>query len=215
MLDYGLDVEQWDEKDGIDAKCLQSFCEYYDISQYCYDVSNQCVIKNISKNRNNESLCYFCINEHMYLINDSKIKKLLSEKAKDKAESLLKSSLFENNFKAKTNMYDELDIVENVNLNDIQKYESSIFMFTRDNGINDLNQVFEDFIKIYKVVPSNIKALNHKISKFECSIDDIKYYFVIDSNTNGNKMNYKIVKKLCKKMKLSLKINHLYHLLTN
>ena len=205
LLDYGLEVEQWDEKDGIDAKCLQSFCEYYDISHYCYDVSNQCVIKNISKNRNNESLCYFCINEHMYLINDNKIKKSLSEKAKDKAESLLKSSLFENNFKAKTNIYDELNIVENVDLIDIQKYESCIFMFTRDNGFNDLNQVFEDFIKIYKVVPSNIKALNHKISKFECSIDNIKYYFVIDSNTNGNKMNYKIVQKLCKKNKIEFK----------
>ena len=46
----------------------------------------------------------------MYLINDNKIKKSLSEKAKDKAESLLKSSLFENNFKAKTNIYDELNI---------------------------------------------------------------------------------------------------------
>ena len=78
-------------------------------------------------------------------------------------------------------------------------------MFTRDNGFNDLNQVFEDFIKIYKVVPSNIKALNHKISKFECSIDNIKYYFVIDSNTNGNKMNYKIVQKLCKKNKIEFK----------
>ena len=40
LLDYELDVQKWDEKDGIDAKCLQSFCEYYDISHYCYDVSN-------------------------------------------------------------------------------------------------------------------------------------------------------------------------------
>jgi len=107
----------------------------------------------------------------MYLINDNKIKKSLSEKAKDKSESLLKSSLFENDFKAKTNIFNELSIVENVDLNDIKTYGSSIFMFTRDNGINDLNKVFEDFIKMYKIVPSNIKAINHKISKFECGID--------------------------------------------
>ena len=35
-------------------------------------------------------------------------------------------------------------------------------MFTRSDGINDLNNIFEEFIKIYKVVPSNIKATNHK-----------------------------------------------------
>ena len=34
-------------------------------------------------------------------------------------------------------------------------------MFTRQDGINDLNNIFEDFIKIYKVVPStNHKYLN-------------------------------------------------------
>ena len=26
-LDFGLDVEEWDEMGGIDAKCLQTFCE--------------------------------------------------------------------------------------------------------------------------------------------------------------------------------------------
>ena len=69
-LDNSLYVNGWNEKDGIDAQCLQSFCEKNDISHYCYDVTNQCVIKNVSKNRNHQSLCYFCINEHMYLIKD-------------------------------------------------------------------------------------------------------------------------------------------------
>ena len=58
-LDFGLNIEVWEEKDGIDAQCLQSFCEKNDISHYCYDVTNQCVIKNVSKNRNHQSLCYF------------------------------------------------------------------------------------------------------------------------------------------------------------
>ena len=78
-------------------------------------------------------------------------------------------------------------------------------MFNRLNGINDLNNIFEEFIKIYKVVPSNIKATNHKISKFECTINDNLYYFVIDSNTNGNQVNYKVVKKLCKKNSIEFK----------
>ena len=48
----------------------------------------------------------------------------------------------------KKNIYDELEIVENVNLKNITNYDSCIFMFTRHNGINDLNNIFEDFIKM-------------------------------------------------------------------
>ena len=172
-LDFGLDVEGWAEIDGIDAKCLQSFCEKNDISHYCYDVTNQVVIKNVSKNRNHQSLCYFCINEHMYLIKDEKLKKSLIEKAKDKNETVVKSSLFELKLEEKKNIYDEFEIVENVDLNNIKNYDSCIFMFTRSDGINDLNNIFEEFIKIYKVVPSNIKATNHKVSKFEFHIISI------------------------------------------
>ena len=40
-LDHGLDVKGWNEMDGIDANCLQTFCEINDISHYCYDVTNQ------------------------------------------------------------------------------------------------------------------------------------------------------------------------------
>ena len=47
-------------------------------------------------------------------------------------------------------IYDEIEIVENVDLNNIKNYESCIFMFTRSDGINDLNNIFEEFIKIYK-----------------------------------------------------------------
>ena len=73
------------------------------------------------------------------------------------------------------------------------------------HGINDLNKIFEQFIRTYKVVPSNIKAINHKISRFECTLNGIKYYFVIDSNVNGNHINYKVVKDLCKKNDIEFK----------
>jgi len=129
----------------------------------------------------------------------------LLEKAKDKSNLLVSSSLFETKYEVKSNIYDELPMVENVIINEIEKYESSIFIFTRDNGINDLNKVFEQFIRTYKVVPSNIKAINHKISRFECTMNDIKYYFVIDSNVNGNHINYKVVKDLCKKNDIEFK----------
>jgi len=111
-LDFGLDefTPCWDEEDGIDSECLQEFCKHFDISHYCYDVNNQILLKYISKNRNYESLIYFCINNHMYLIKDKVLKKSLVEKAKDRNNNInVKSSLFENEFEVKNNIYDELE----------------------------------------------------------------------------------------------------------
>ena len=204
-LDFGLNSTIWCEEDGVDSKCLQAFCEYYDISHYCYDVTNQCVLKHISKNRNYESLCYFCINDHMYLIKDKEMKKSLVECAKDKSETVVKSSLFELEFKQKDNIYDNLDIIKNVDVHNITKYKSCIFMFTRTDGINDLNNIFEQFIKLYKVVPSNIKAINHKINSFECTINDNTYIFVIDANQSGLGIDYKVVQQLCKQNKIEFR----------
>ncbi len=33
-----LDINsfEWDESGGVDANCLQTFCEKYDVSHYCY-----------------------------------------------------------------------------------------------------------------------------------------------------------------------------------
>ncbi len=36
-------------------------------------------------------------------------------------------------------------------------------------------------------------------------MNGIKYYFVIDSNVNGNHINYKVVKDLCKKNDIEFK----------
>jgi hypothetical protein len=66
-LDAGLNVDEWDLKDDVDAMCLQHCCEMFDISHYAYDVVNNCFLKNVSKNQNYQALCYFCINEHKYL----------------------------------------------------------------------------------------------------------------------------------------------------
>jgi hypothetical protein len=100
-LDHGTTSDEWVESDGVCPKALQYICEKYDIGHYCYDVTNNCVMKHISKNRNYETLCYFCINDHMYLIKDPKMKKTMSEHAKDRSENVVKSTMFENTFDTK------------------------------------------------------------------------------------------------------------------
>ena len=203
-LDFDLDVQEWSEEDGIDSNCIQSFCQYYDISHYCYDITNSCVLKYVSKSQNHEALFYFCINEHMYLVRDKDIKNRLKEWAKDKKEINVKSSLFEMEYE-KTNIFNEFKIVENVDLNKVTDYDSCIFMFTRINGKNDLNDIFQEFIKIYNEVPTNINAMNHKINYFECKLNDKKYFFVLDANQSCIGVTYKNVMKLCKQNEIEFK----------
>jgi hypothetical protein len=197
-LDAGLDVSDadiWDESDGVCSNCLLWICQKLDISMYGYDVNNQCFIKNISKNGSYEGLYYFCINDHMYLIKDPKLKQSMSHRALDK-DDLIKSTMFKEEFESK-NIFDDLEIYENIPINDISKYESCILMYMDRNDIND---VFQSFIIEYNIVPSKIRAVNHKISRFEAIVKGIKYYFVVDPNSacKNESINYKTVRQLCK-----------------
>ena len=203
-LDYDNDNDEWTIEDGVDAECLQNICQFYDISHYCYDVTNQCVLKYVSKSRNNESLCYFCINEHMYLIKDKDLKLKMAMRAKNKEEKNIKSSLFENPFET-TNIYSKFKLHKNIPVDEIKKYnETSIFIYTR-NGQADLNDIFQQFIKTYNLVPSNIKATNHKISYFEATINGVKHYVVLDPNEADRGIDFKTVKSLCKDNNIEFK----------
>ena len=131
-LDVGINRKEstyeWNIKQGVDPLCLQHICEMLDLSHYAYDVTNNCFLKHISKSRNYEALCYFCINEHMYLIKDAALKKSMVEHAKDKSNNVnIKSCIFDVEYEAK-NIYSELEINENIPLKDIVDYPSCIFI---------------------------------------------------------------------------------------
>lgn len=203
-LDTGLNIEKWKIEDGVDPLCIQHICQKFDLSHYGFDVSKNCFIKNISKSHNYEGLYYFAINEHMYLVKDSTLKKSMMEQAKDKAsDKNIKSVMFDLKFKSK-NMYSELELNENVPLNKITEYKSCIFIYTKENN-HDLNDIFKEFIQTYKLVPSNIIATNHKISRFEATINNECYYFVIDPNQMHRNISYKTVKQLCEKKNIEFK----------
>jgi hypothetical protein len=70
----------WTVEDGISSRCVNSICEKYDISHYVFDISKKCFIKNISKNKNHKALIYFAVNNHMYLILENAVRKLIVEK---------------------------------------------------------------------------------------------------------------------------------------
>lgn len=197
--DFGFPVEiNWQPEDGVSPEAVQYLCKFYDVTHYCYDVTKKCILKNISKSRNRKSLCYFAVNGHMYLITDENMKKSMMEKAKDNNDKI-KTVLIDDVTASKQNIFEKLDIHENIEVKDVTKYKSCIFMYTRDGTKNDLNEILIEFIKTYNLIPSqkNITSMNHKIIKFSITLNNEVYYFVLDPNEGHRNIDYKLVKKLC------------------
>jgi hypothetical protein len=108
---YNNKNQCWRVEHGITPQCVNSICQKYDITHYCLDVHKSIIIKNISKNRNHKSLIYFSVNNHMYLILDSEMRKSLVETVKEKEN--WNTSLLSDDVDEKTNIYDDYDIIEN------------------------------------------------------------------------------------------------------
>ena len=73
---------------------IEYFCKEYGISHYAFDINKTCFLKYVHKNQNHRALCYYAMNNHMYLIKDEKLVKSLVEKAKA-PEHKINTSLLE------------------------------------------------------------------------------------------------------------------------
>ena len=68
---------------------VQTLCIAFDISHYAYDITRQCFLKHLSKNKNHEPFVYYAINNHCYLV-DIKTK---NEEGHNVVQSLIKKKL--------------------------------------------------------------------------------------------------------------------------
>jgi energy-coupling factor transporter ATP-binding protein EcfA2 len=205
-LDYGIDSDKWDVSDGVSPSCLQWFCQQKNISHYAYDVFNNCFIKNVSTNRNYKALCYFAINEHMYLVTDKTLRENMMKRAADKKGVNVHSDMLGDDFEAK-NIYSQFPIIENIDVKDITKYnETTIFMFSKV-GKTNINDELYEIIKLYNIIPDpkNIISFNHNITKFSITIKNVLYYFCLDPSDLKEGCDYKLVKSLCDKMNIEFK----------
>ena len=104
-------------------------------------------MKYISQNRNHISLIYYAINNHMYLVREEN-KKSLAARAKE--EHNINTSLLECH--EKINPFDELEIIENIDFNEVDKYNdvSCVFMFSRST--HNINDIFYLFLSKYNII---------------------------------------------------------------
>jgi 5-methylcytosine-specific restriction endonuclease McrA len=198
-LDAGISTSKsWTIQDGVTPSCIETICKKYDISHYAYDILSQCFMKHISKSKNYPALCYYAINNHMYLIKDKDLVKSLVEKSK--AKDINNVNLNENLYEKKS-IFVDANIHENIDPKNLTKLQddTNIVIYSR-SSFNSINDILADCIKIYGI-PSKIKSNRSQIQQFQYTIKDKKYILCNDPN-NVHETNWKEIQALCIKHKV-------------
>ena len=188
---------------------IDFFCKKYGISHYAYDINKVCFMKYVHKNQNHRALCYYAMNNHMYLVKDKKLVKSMVEKAKDPEHkfntSLLENDEVKNYYKDDEDKYKIIYVNETMDniKNNIGKRPNCIYMYSRN--VHNINDVFEQFIITFNTFPlikkcnkTNIMEFHFKVSK------DNLIMFCCDPN-DINTITYKEVKEQCIQNKVEWK----------
>jgi hypothetical protein len=180
---------------------IEFFYKKYGISHYAFDISRTRFMKYVHKNQNHRALCYYAMNNHMYLVKDPKLVKSMIEKAKA-PEHKIKTSLLEydevkNYYKDENDNYKPIYL--NVSMedikNDVKKYFNSVCMYSRT--IHNINDVFEQFISIFNSFPEIKKCNKTNIMEFHFKPrKEILMIFCCDPN-DINVITYKEIKDIC------------------
>ena len=85
----------YDIQNSFTPAFIDFFCRKYGISHYAFNINKQCFIKYVHKNQNHRALCYYAMNNHMYLVKNKKLVKSMVGKAKD-IEHNISTSILEN-----------------------------------------------------------------------------------------------------------------------
>ena len=114
---------------------IDYFCKEYGISHYAYDINKTCFMKYVHKNQNHRALCYYAMNNHMYLIKNQDLVKSMVAKAKDK----INTSLL------------ECDEVKNYFIDEDGKYKTIYLNEDMENIKANIKSVLTVFICILEI----------------------------------------------------------------
>ena len=163
---------------------IDYFCKTYGISHYAYDINKVCFMKYVHKNQNHRALCYYAMDNHMYLVKNKDLVKSMVEKAKA-PEHKIHSSMLETD--EVVNHFNDKNIYINKSMESVKaklaKRDNCIYMYSRDQ--HNINDIFEQFIATFNTVPlikkcnkTNIMEFHYKTGKdkliiFCCDPNDI------------------------------------------
>jgi hypothetical protein len=137
----------YDIKNSFTPAFIDFFCRKYGISHYAYDINKKCFMKYVHKNQNQRALCYYAMNNHMYLVKNKKMVKSMVEKAKS-IDHNIKTSLFEND--DVVNHFNDKKIYTNKSIKKIKNNHTNktniIYMYSRD--VKNINDIFDDFVSV-------------------------------------------------------------------
>jgi hypothetical protein len=151
--------QKWKLEDGVTPKMLYEICKILNISHYSYDITNKCFLKYVTKTKNYPALVYYCVNSHMYHVENKEMARKLAMGAKD-IEHKIKSHVLEEETGVKNNKYATKQIVENIDINDITQ------------------EIYKDTICIYSKSCKNLIALLLSISTVIVCIKVQLYLFI-------------------------------------
>ena len=194
-IDEQEEEDVYNIEDSFTPAFIEFFCRKYGISHYAYDIHNKCFMKYVHTNRNHNVLCYYAMNNHMYLVKDKeKIKSMVAcVKTEHKFDtSLLEGDEIKNNFEGK-------GIYENKTMEEVKeimcKSSNCCFMYSRTT--HNINDIFEEFIMMFNVFPFIKKCNKTNIMEFHFKLNpDNLHLFCCDPN-DINIIDYKQVQTLC------------------
>lgn len=173
---------------GVNIDMVDFLCEKYKISHYAFDFDDGCIQKKVYNKSNHRPIAYYNLNQHMFLITDSKTVRSLGESEKA-VKKVVSSALDCEEKKEKATKYDELQIVSAPSFKEALQYKDSIVIVPT----SDLHQDVLDYIKDTKTVPE-VKATQHKVSRVY--IKETNTHIEVDASIQ-KKLDYTIIQQLC------------------
>jgi hypothetical protein len=125
---------------------LYEICKILNISVYSYDITSKCFLKYVSKNRNYPALVYYCVNAHMYWIENKEVALKLIRSAQSVEHKIKSYCLDDEELPyTVTNIYETKKIVENIDINDITQgqYKNTVCIYGKSNLNEELDMIIE------------------------------------------------------------------------
>ena len=187
--------------DGVSTNMILHLAQLKDFSVYALDVNRKLFAKHISNKRKHNALVYVLHNEHFYLLNDEQTKSI-SEIAKDnKDKNKLSSNLFRE-FEIK-NTFD-LPIVENIAVDDFNKYSNCNIMYSTHNLYDILVELYVK--QNHQVGTHNIQCDSEKHVTYFCYKPKQLHIYADINFDDEIGTSWKTMKELCDK--LNIKFNN-------